>query len=364
VLATPLGKGGKGGMDRLADLVINQIELEAQPTVQVTRLTTKGGISKIRGTFVFAWALVRFFAMLCMRRVDVLHINLAAYGSFYRKFLLAKMAAIFGVPYVVHIHSGRFGEFWTESGAGRLRAINKFMRKSASIVVLGNSYKELVDQHTPDCMAKVELLPNATPSRERQERRTSDNPTDLLQITFLGLLAPFKGTPQLVEALGRLADQRTWKATLAGHGDIEKTKTHIAEKGLSERIDVPGWLKAPQVDALLSRTDIFVLPSFSEGLPMAILEAFARGVAVIATPVNAIVDVVQHDRNGLLVTPGDVDALTSALDGLLGDEELRLRLGSTGFKDHRAHYAPKPYIERITAIWCDAQKHPADSDIT
>src|SRR5204863_6670367 len=98
----------------------------------------------------------------------------------------------------------------------------------------------------------------------------------------------------------------------------------------------------------------FVLPSFAENLPMSILEAFACGIAVIATPVGAVTDVITHETTGLLVPPGDVDALTDALRRLIADGKLREALGAAAKRDHAQYYEIGAYTSQLTAIWLKA----------
>jgi len=84
---------------------------------------------------------------------------------------------------------------------------------------------------------------------------------------------------------------------------------------------------------------------------MVIVEAFAYGLAVIATPAGAVPEVIGHDRNRLLVPAGDADALASALTRLLDDEGLRLSLGETARRDHAERYEINAYATRLLSIW-------------
>ena len=130
-------------------------------------------------------------------------------------------------------------------------------------------------------------------------------------------------------ALGRLADRDDWTATIAGNGDVEETRTSARRLAIAERVNIPGWLDSDATAQVLRRSDVLVLPTFIENLPMIILEGFACGVPVITTPVAAITEVVEHERNGLLVPVGDIEALAEALRRLIDDPDLRLRLGRT-----------------------------------
>jgi glycosyltransferase involved in cell wall biosynthesis len=175
-----------------------------------------------------------------------------------------------------------------------------------------------------------------------------------LRLTTLGLLGPNKNTTQLIEALGSLSSRSDWVATIAGNGEVLKARAQVSKLGIVERVDVPGWIDQDQVQHLLEQTDIFLLPSLSEGVPMAILEAFSCGIPVIATAVNSIPEVVQDGRNGLLIPPGDLPALVAAMTRLLDDTDLRHRLGQQAFEDHAALYELTAYTKRLKKVWQEA----------
>ena len=352
-IATPLGAGGRGGMDRLADLVINHIDTSAaHERIAVTRLTTKGGRGKSYGALVFASSLARFAALSNFRKFDLLHINLAAGGSFTRKSILATIARRAGIPYVVHIHTGRFAEFWNGASPARAARIDRLMQRSSGIIVLGDVFKTMVTQRLPGCAGKILVLPNATPPRPKTQRHCDAGQP--VRITFLGVLCAAKGVPELIEALGKIGPGLNWTATLAGYGEIKETRARASELGIADRISTPGWLSPAGVDTLLANTDIFVLPSHSEGLPMSILEAFAAGIPVVATPVNTVADVVTDGVNGLHVPPGDTNRLAHALAKLIRDPDLRARLGDAGFDDHSRLYHPDSYVARLATFWQQA----------
>ena len=108
--------------------------------------------------------------------------------------------------------------------------------------------------------------------------------------------------------------------------------------------------------AQLQQTDILTLPSFVESLPMAVIEAFAYGVAVVATPVGAVPEVVTHERNGLLVPVGDAAALADALNRLIEDGALRRRLGDAARRDHAERYEINTYTRRLALVWQKAAR--------
>jgi len=348
LIATPFGEGGRGGIDRLTDLIIGHVNSGDDRDLEALRLTTRGGHGHLRGAATFAAALARLAGLAVRRRVGLVHLNVAVRGSVYRKFLLSRVARTFGVPYIVHLHSGRFSDYWDQAKPLEARLIRTFLRDSAGIIVLGNAYREMFESRMPEVLDKVHVLPNGTRARAT---RAAPPPGTPVRIAFLGRLSPLKGTPQLIEALGHMKEHPGWTATLAGDGDLAASRARIAELDIADRVALPGWLGSDDVDRLLAETDIVILPSFTEGLPMTVIEAFGAGIAVVATRVNAVGDVVQHERNGLLVEPGDVDGIAKALTRLIDDPGLRRRLGEMGRSDHREKYDHDVCMNRLTDLW-------------
>jgi glycosyltransferase involved in cell wall biosynthesis len=335
----------------LTDLIIDTIENSADGGVQVSRLVTRGTGTLVWAPFIFGRALLRFWLAKRRGEVDLLHINLAAGGSALRKAFLARLARRLGVPYIVHLHGSRFHEFWPSAGPYIRKKVDRLFVEGSAIIVLGEYWSQLVTAHVPQVQNKIIVLPNATASIRFNREPITDG---RVRISFLGELGPRKGTPQLVEALGRLAGRQDWTATIAGNGQVQETIARAQQLGIEDRVKVPGWLDSSAVHEVLRETDIFVLPSFAENLPMSILEAFAGGIAVVATPVGAVADVIAHESNGLLVPAGDVDALTCALRRLIADGKLREALGAAAKRDHAKRYEIRSYISRLTAVWLKA----------
>jgi glycosyltransferase involved in cell wall biosynthesis len=147
------------------------------------------------------------------------------------------------------------------------------------------------------------------------------------EVLYVGRLSPEKGIPELVEAT------RGLKLVVAGDGPLRS----LVPEAL-------GFVPHTEVQRLLARTAVVVLPSHREGLPLVLLEALAHGRAVVATPVGGIPSLVEDGATGLLVPPGDAEALRAAIARLLGDKDLRRRLGETG----RARVTERCSWERVT----------------
>jgi glycosyltransferase involved in cell wall biosynthesis len=348
LIATPLGFRGRGGIDRVTDMIVDTVESRPESNIRLKRLVTRGQSGLLAAQFVFAFALVQLCYSVLRRDVDLLHIHVSDRGSSYRKTILGAVARMLRVPYVAHLHGAVFADFWSNAPWPVSQAINGLFLKSRAIIVLGSYWARTIADRLPSVSENIAILPNATPASEGAPIPAKDG---RVRISCIGQLGERKGTLQLIEALNRLTVRSDWVATIAGDGLVEQTREATVKLGLQDRIRIPGWLDSVACTDLLRRTDILVLPSHAENLPMVILEAFAHSVAVISTPVGEIPDAITHEKNGLLIPPGDVAALTAALDRLIRDSDLRRRLGEAGRRAHAERYESDSYVTRLTAIW-------------
>lgn len=338
-----------GGIDRLNDAIFETMNARPALGFECVRLVTRGKGGLLLAQGVFAIALARFFASAWRGKVDLLHIHLSDRGSGYRKALLGIVARRLRVPYVVHLHGVYLREFWARPEPLLKRQLKRLFAGSAQVIVLGRYWHDAVLEGVPGISSRITVLPNATPAQPiRSAPQPSNEP---VHITFLGQLCARKGLPELIRALGRLANNRDWSATLAGDGDLEAAKAQIGREGIAERVEIPGWLHASARTNLLARSDILALPSHAENLPMVILEAFSHGVPVIATPVGAVAEVITDGHNGILVPPGDDATLTRAIERLVVDANLRKSLGAAAKDTHSERFEFEKYICRLADLW-------------
>jgi glycosyltransferase involved in cell wall biosynthesis len=158
-------------------------------------------------------------------------------------------------------------------------------------------------------------------------------------IAVVAALETRKGHDVLLHALARAgARGLAFTALFCGEGSRRAALVEEAERlGLSARVRFLG--EQPQVADVLAAADLFVLPSRKEGLGVAILEAMAMGLAVVASAVGGIPESVEDGRTGLLVPPEDVDALAAALTRLARERDLARQMGERGRERVRAHFS-------------------------
>jgi glycosyltransferase involved in cell wall biosynthesis len=357
IVALTPGVGGMGGISRLMDDVSQELHRSNIADVAVRFVSTRGDIKPLR-PLIYVSSVIRVLLACASGRCDLLHVNLASFGSTYRKLLLAGMAAATGTPYILHLHGGEYREFWTTRSRPMKRLIEALFRRAQRIVVLGSVWRDFVAHQVPDAAERITILPNATRAPAKPPAKRADKAA--VTILFIGRLNASKGVPELVEALATLKDMTGWSAVLAGDGEVSQTRAAIRALGLADRVQVPGWLNADQIRDLWLRGDIFVLPSMIENLPLSIVEAFAHGVPVICTPVGSVPEIVEDGRTGLIVPAGDSKALARALERLIQDQGLRNSLASGGLEAFAARFELGGYVRRLAALWKAAAAGPSD----
>ena len=154
------------------------------------------------------------------------------------------------------------------------------------------------------------------------------NETDVLA-AVIGRLEPQKGHAVLLEAMRRLPEASRLRVVCIGNGSLRsELEQKTAELGISDRVRFAGY--QTNIADWLAASDISVLPSYFEGLPLAAIESQAAGRAVIATAVDGTPEVVIDGKTGLLVSPGDAEGLARAMAKLAADADLRCRMGEAG----------------------------------
>ena len=192
---------------------------------------------------------------------------------------------------------------------------------------------QCISQHTRRAMveagypaARMHLIPNAVDCARFACNRT-DAP--LQRVVFVGRHVPVKGLDVLLCAWALVRRPVELRLVLAGDGPVHNALRELArELGVHDSVDFPGAVS--HVPGMLAGAGLYVQASHQEGLPNAVLEAMASGLAVVATRVSGHEDVVAHGSTGLLVPPNDPAALAAAMQTLLDDPDLRRRMGHAG----------------------------------
>lgn len=136
----------------------------------------------------------------------------------------------------------------------------------------------------------------------------------------------------------------------AGDGEIEKYESLANDLGISAQCEFLGWV-SKEKEQLFSSCSVFCLPSKAEGMPMSLLEAMAHGLAVIATPVGGIPQVIKQDKNGILMPLDDVNYLAKALNVLFDNFDLRERLGKSARLTIKQDFDMQVHLGKLIDIY-------------
>jgi glycosyltransferase involved in cell wall biosynthesis len=335
---------GRGGVAAVVS-VLRRHGLFERERVRYVATHTEGSRGvKLKGALSGFWHTLQ----ACVRQHPaVVHVHAASRASFMRKSLVLLIARLAGCKTIFHLHGGGFREFATqESGPMKRRWIRHTLEKSSVVITLSEGWAQFIHAFAPD--ARVAVVPNSVPLPPVAPAATMQPQ----RILYLGRLEAAKGVFELLAAASRLAPRfPALRLVFGGEGDAQALRRRAAELGLAERIELPGWLSQEERDAELAKAEVFCLPSYAEGLPMAMLEAMAAGKAVVATAVGGIPEALRDGDNGLLVPPRDEQALARALSDLMGDTALRDRLAERARTTIERHYSTEVVCGQLSALY-------------
>lgn len=263
-----------------------------------------------------------FFRLAFDRHIRIVHIHTASYNSFRRSVYFVRLGKLFGKKIILHIHGGGFREFYATDP----KKIAKELNRCDTLVVLSESWKKWFEELLPE--KRIEVVGNIVPKPTKTEKMRVDNRLHLL---FLGLVTEEKGIFDLLDVLEINKDVFAGKVCLhiGGNGEVEKLKGLIEVKGLQDVVTYEGWADEERKSYLFSLSDAFVLPSYTEGLPVSILEAMSYGLPIIATRVGGIPELVSDNENGILFEAGNKEEMYESIKVLMDNNESRDDMGNS-----------------------------------
>ena len=282
--------------------------------------------------------------------VDVFH----AHVGFGREdFDGCRAARAAGVPAVVQtLHLP-----WLLHGRSKLRPFHRSIRGLDRLITVSDGQRATYERIGVD-PALMTTVPNGVSHRSRVLDRDAARARLGLRrgqpvVMTVGRLAVMKGHRYLVEALPELVQQHPGLAVVViGDGHLrDALEKQAAELGVSDTLRLVGHV--PDARAVLGAADVFVLPSRTEGMPLAALEAMEARLPVVGTRVIGTEEVVRDGETGLLVPPRRPEPLATALGTLLADPSLRTRMGAAGRQRYLEHHTAEVMATRTRAVYAD-----------
>jgi glycosyltransferase involved in cell wall biosynthesis len=314
----------------------------------VRYVCTYRGSGMRRQLAVFSRSAMQVASLLYTGQVALVHLHMTYRGSFWRKRFIAWIARAYGVPVVLHIHSGGFEQFY--EALGRVphlqRMVRRTLRSAVAVVCLTDAMANVMHQIEP--RSKIVVIGNPGEFSTPHARPLIANRT----IVFLGRLISSKGIFELVQAMQLIVERfPDAQLVLAGPGDQAPILRDVRKLGLERHVSVPGFLDKADRDRLLQRAAVLVVPSHFEAFPMVILEAAAAGVPIVATSVGGIPELLTNGVTGILVPPHAPHVLFDGVSRLFDDTHLALRIGQACHADLRRRYAREVIISEFESLY-------------
>lgn len=353
----PGGNRARGGIGRSVANFEREWAVRPRP-FELRVIDVYGDSGRLMMPFYFVGGLLRTLAGCMSRRIVLLHVHMAAKGSVLRKGIIVYAAKLLGTPVLLHLHGGNLEIFYRAIGPRLQRAVARMIAKADGVIVLGSYWRGFVVDELGISPRVIDVLPNGI-ADPGQPAPPSNR--DECRILFLGDVCEDKGVSDLLAALAEPRLRRAnWTLQIAGKGQIQSYRALAQRLGIAERVHFLGWVAEPGTQELLTGADLLVLPSHYEGLPMAVIEAMAHGLAIVATSVGAVADAISHEESGLLVPVGDVRQLADALLRLIEDVPLRHRLMRAARQRFLRQFEITAIVRRLETIYAKyARVRPA-----
>jgi glycosyltransferase involved in cell wall biosynthesis len=286
--------------------------------------------------------------------------------GFLRDAVFLISARLLGHRRIVHLHGGYFAAFREESGSVVRLAMRLALRDVEQAWVLTPGLRGSFGELVPG--ERVKVLENCVedPWPDGPESGDETRPhDDAFRILYLSNLVPDKGSLDLLEALGRAGEGELGRESaivvrLVGDAPpdvaaaVRRRGADVVRAGIE--VEVPGPRTGESKLQEYRRSDVFAYPTRYryEGQPLVILEAMASGLPIVTTAQGGIPETVEDGRSGLVVRPGDIEALVDAITRLTRDPTLRQRLGDEARSRYLARYTPQRFAARVEELLSDS----------
>ena len=355
VLMVGPGKGVVGGIsavtNTIAPILSQEVNYQHLPTTKdrlnkgdAGKMTFRNILAVIRQYLHFLWVLIA-------ARPQIVHLHTSQASAWIKDTYFILVGRLFRVPVVLHVHAAEMDVFYSKRHRLEKWYTRQAMGRANVVIAVSEQWRQSLSEIVP--IERIETFRNCIDVRKFNYHH---EPAERVNILFLGSVGPRKGFYDLVDAAKILKENgRLFNMWLAGYeeinGELARATQKIAAMGLTDFCHPLGIVLGEEKKRLINEAHISSLPSYNEGLPIAVLEALAAGLPVVTTPVGGIPEVVKNGHNGFLVQPGDVEMLAEKLDLLIQNLELRDRIGQTNRQYAEMELDVRPYVEKLLDLY-------------
>ena len=312
---------------------------------QGSRDTDNGGIHKATRVL---HNYHRWQALLNEKKPAVIHYNIDLSPlSILRDYPFMRLARRKGCRLIIHVHGGVFMTSPTVPLLYDFFLKKIFNWDDSPFIVLSEREKARIEKSYG--AKNIHVLPNCVgfPSKE-----TKDRSEDTIRIGYFGRITEAKGMQELLDAAIKLKEKQVhFKIFFAGKKEPPVDFVELFTKELGDSFQYIGIVSGKAKNEFLSGLDVFVLPSYFEGLPMSLLESMSYGIVPVVTAVGSIPEVVEDGENGLIIKDHDVDTIVAAIERINNDKQFVAKMSSNAKETILTRFNPEHYIESLNGIY-------------
>jgi glycosyltransferase involved in cell wall biosynthesis len=303
---------------------------------------------KFGKAFLAVRAIAGFASNCISKRPDLVYVHLGSNASLYRESIFIFLAKLFGKKVIAHFHAGDIDNYYPFQRKIGQRFIQTALGLSDSLIAVSCDSARQVREITQS--QNISVITNAidTSAFNADKKSSTDvRRDDAVRLLFVGAVGKLKGEKDLIKALAILRDNKpNLKVSFLGYG-AESLKEYCDELGISDFVEHLGAVSMDERIEFFQKSDIFVLPTYAEAMPMSVIEAMAAGLPVISTRVGGIPELIDDGVDGLLFAPGDVNALAEKISFLLNNKDARKRIGKKAKQKAREQMDFRLYVNKL-----------------
>ena len=316
--------------------------------------------SALYKSYVFLVGLLKIsYTLLRNRKIMIVHIHGASEGSFYRKFICFVISKyVYRKKIIYHVHGAEYHLYFAKSKAIRKLAIRKFINNVDCLICLSESWKQFFEENFNT--KKIEILPNIIDYPVIREKKGD---TKKIRFLFLGIIDNRKGIFDVIEVIKNNVDMFDHKIELfiGGNSEVIKLQNLIEKYQISNIVKFLGWIQNEIKLQYLQNTDVYILPSYNEGLPISILEAMSYGKPIISTDVGGIPEIVKNNENGFLLTPGNLEQIEKSMKYFIENPQDIEKFGKNSIKMVEKHL-PNSVVLQLENLYNQILNHSKKCD--
>lgn len=332
---------GSGGIAEIVRVYQRAGLFDKNQIIFISTRNPRNNLTKLVSGLV---GLLKYIANL--HKAEIVHIHLASGWSFIRKSLFLIFGKTFGKKVILHVNGAEMGVYYEKASPWLKRYIENIFDRADLILALSQDWKKVFRKITKK--TKIDILYNPIDMGEEPDfSKKIKN-----QFLFIGRIGERKGIYDVLAAMKDLVKKHPdFIYKVGGDGELDKLNQEIKKNKLERNVENLGWVKGELKEELLNKSGAFVMPSYNEGFPLAILEAMSNGLCVVTSPVGGIPELIKDGKNGFLVEPGDVKAIYKVLDDLLNNPAKVTKMGKRGWLTAKNKCSAEVVVKRLDRIY-------------